>query len=159
MKRRKMLHSSALAIGGLCSCAYLFGKDNLKSNCCFTPEIEAESLSIEANIIQIDLKKAASINEPGYASFIIDQERNIDLILVHDDSGKFHALQRLCTHGGRSLSYINQRGLLQCNNYNHSTFKLNGEVYNGPAPTALKSYPIMLKNNFLEISLLQGHEI
>jgi len=148
MKRRKMLHSSALAIGGLCSCAYLFGKDNLKSNCCFTPEIEADSLSIKANITQIDLDKAASINEPDYASFIIDQERNIDLILVHDMDGKFHALQRLCTHGGRSVSYIKERKLLQCNNYNHSTFELSGVVYNGPAPTSLAFYHVNKKDTF-----------
>lgn len=153
MNRRKMLHSSALAAGGLCTCSLLFGKDIPKSNCCFTPEIEPKSISIGIDNIVIDLAKAQTINEPGYAAFIIDEERGIDLILVQDTSKNFHALQRLCTHGGRSVSYIKERAMLQCNNYNHSTFDLDGEVYNGPAPKSLEHYEVIHNNNTLEIIL------
>lgn len=153
MNRRKMLLSSALAAGGLCTCSMLIGKDIPRSNCCFTPEIEPESLSIGPDKIVIDLGKAPTINRPGYASFIIDEERGIDLILVQDTSKNFRALQRLCTHGGRSVSYIPERALLQCNNYNHSTFDLSGEVYNGPAPKALEHYEVKQIDNTLEILL------
>lgn len=153
MNRRKMIQSSALAVGGFCTCSMTFGKDIPKSNCCFTPEIEPSSLSFSKEKIIVDLEKASTISEPGYAAFIIDEERGIDLILVQDATKKFRALQRLCTHGGRSVSYIPEREMLQCNNYNHSTFELNGEVYNGPAPTSLISYIVDRKDSFLEISL------
>ncbi|MFC2126373.1 ubiquinol-cytochrome c reductase iron-sulfur subunit [Bacteroidota bacterium] len=153
MNRREMLLKSSLLAGGFCTCSNIFGKDDPRSNCCFTPEIEPECLAFRDGKAIIDLDRTHTINEPGYAAFIIDEEKGIDIILVHADEGEFYALQRLCTHGGRSISYIHERGKLQCNNYNHSTFDLSGEVFKGPAPRSLVSYPVELNMNQLEISV------
>jgi len=153
MKRRKMMHTTLLAIRGMCACLPGSGKDTVKSNCCFTPQIEHESLSISEDQITIDLQKSFTIQERGYAALIIDSQQNLDMILVHDLDGHFHCLERFCTHGGRALSFIKERNLLQCNNYNHSTFELDGDVYNGPAPAALKSYPLDRLGDVLTIQL------
>jgi len=153
MNRREMIQKSSLLAGGFCTCSIVFGKDDPRSNCCFTPEIEKQSLSFKDGKILINLEVAQTIKDPGYAAFIINEEKEIDLILVHAEKGEFFALQRLCTHGGRSVSYIRERGKLQCNNYNHSTFDLSGEVFKGPAPRQLESYPVEIKNNQLKISI------
>ena len=47
-------------------------------------------------------------------------------------------------HGGQTVSYNRKRHLLQCNNFNHSNFGLDGSVIKGPAETSLKSYPVRL---------------
>ena len=148
-----MLQKSALLAGGFCTCSIVFGNDDPRSNCCFTPEIEKDCISFLEDKIVINLNDSHAIKEPGYAAFIINEEKGIDLILVHANGGEFYVLQRLCTHGGRSVSYIRERGKLQCNNYNHSTFDLSGEVFKGPAPRPLESYPVEVKRNQLEISI------
>lgn len=46
-----------------------------------------------------------------------------------------------------------RRGLLQCNNFNHSNFDLSGQVVKGPAETPLKSYPVKLVDDTLVVVL------
>lgn len=147
------MHNTLLAMGGLCTCLPGVSKDTIKSNCCFTPEIEQDSLIISKDKIAVNLKKAKTIQHPGYAALIMDNQKNINIILVHDIDGNFHCLERFCSHAGRALSFIKERNLLQCNNYNHSTFDLDGEVYNGPAPIALETYDVVVNNYLLKIKL------
>lgn len=151
MKRRKMIRDSLLTVSGICTCPLSFASDEHKSNQCVTPQLEEESITFLKDTIHIDRDKAVTIAEQGFAGYIIDNKRNINLIIVHDEFGEFHALERLCTHGGRSLSYIKGRNLLQCNNFNHSTFSLSGEVYNGPAPKAIRSFQVDQRENSITI--------
>ena len=137
--RRKMLKSSALAAGGLCSWRVLdlFAKP---SDCCNTPDLEPDSYTVEKDRIVVDLNAAPSLAHPGHAAFISVPEREIELIIVRPDRDSYVALSRFCTHGGQVLSYVRQRRLLQCNNYNHSLFELDGTVYKGPAPKPLARF-------------------
>lgn len=147
------MHTTLLAMGGMCACLPGMSNDTVKSNCCFTPQIESESINISGYQITVNLQKALSIQEPGYAALVINRQQDLNIILVHDLDGNFHCLERFCTHAGRALSFIKERNLLQCNNYNHSTFELDGDVYNGPAPVSLKSYPLKQSGDLLTIQL------
>lgn len=80
-------------------------------------------------------------------------EKVPEIIIVHPEKNKYVVLSRFCTHGGQALSYVRQRGLLQCNSYNHSIFDLNGDVVKGPAPRPLKSYHAQLIEDKLVIAV------
>ena len=85
MNRRKMLKSSMLITGGICICHNSLGFDNPKSTCCYTPEIEPESITQNNNSIIIDLSKALSIAQKGDAAFVDSHDGDLKIIVV---SGK-----------------------------------------------------------------------
>lgn len=154
MKRRAMIRHSAAIIGSLCFCSRSFADETQRSDCCFTPEIEPESLTLREDSVLIDLPKAFTINEPGYAAYLTIPEIDINLIIIHDLKGEYHALTRFCTHGRQVVSYVREREVIQCNNFNHSNFNLDGKVRKGPAPLPLKSYDSTLKGKILTIYLV-----
>jgi len=141
---------------GPCFCRTVSGEDAKKSNCCSTPELEKESYIIHEDSIIIDLSKAEPLKEPGFASIIVNPEKNIQMIIVRTGETEYAALHRLCTHGGQAISYNNKRNILQCNNYNHSIFDLDGQVIKGPAVDPLKKYETNLDSNKL-IVILNHH--
>lgn len=151
MNRRKMLQSSALLIGGACICNNTLGLDIPQSTCCFTPDIEPESLTKGEHSFIIDLTKAPSLAKKGNAVYVDNKEKEIRTILVRVKKNRFQAFSRHCTHGNQALSYIPERKLLQCNSYNHSLFDLDGSVWKGPAPDPIKVYPVKYDKNRLEI--------
>ena len=151
MNRRKMLKSSLLLTGGICICQNALGMDNLTSTCCFTPDIEPESLTKGEQSFIIDLKKAPSLAKKGNAVYVDNHEKGIRTIVVRVKKNNFLAFSRHCTHGNQALSYIPERKLLQCNSYNHSLFDLDGSVWKGPAPDPIKVYPVKYDKNRLEI--------
>jgi Rieske Fe-S protein len=153
MERREMLLRSVYTLGGICLCAKTFSDDPERSNCCYTPLIESESVHYQGSNIFIDLEKAISIQDPGYAAYLVDEVRNIQLIIFQVEEGEYYALSRFCTHGGQVVSYIRERQLVQCNNFNHSIFRLNGSVYKGPAPVPLPSFPVKVDGRNLIIEL------
>ena len=153
MTRRNMIFNSALLLGGVCVCRMARGASGPRSTCCTTPDLETESLVIGEKSLTIDLAKAPSLSAVGSAANIINPERSLQIILVRRGKKQFVALSRLCTHGQQVVSYNPKRDVLQCNNFNHAIFNLNGQVVKGPAPTPLKSYPVALKNGRLEIVL------
>jgi Rieske Fe-S protein len=144
--RRQILTGPALLVAGECVC-------RAGSNCCLTPTIEPDSLQFRSQSIWIDRSRAPSIALSGSAVNIIDPERNLDIILVHDNPECFHALSGLCTHAGRPLSYQVRRNVLQCNNFGHAIFSLEGEVLKGPAARNLKRYRVIASPERLEIKL------
>lgn len=123
--RRDLLRCTAALAGSACLCS---ASDASRTLCCITPQIEPGSLAFTENTISIDLDAAASLAEPGSSVNIIDPARRLDLIVVHAEKNRFAVLSGLCTHAPRPLTYIPQRGVLQCNNFNHSIFSLTGEV-------------------------------
>ncbi|MCE5251293.1 Rieske (2Fe-2S) protein [bacterium] len=151
--RRKMLLDSALLAGGMCLCNTSANAQRTRSTCCETPELEPDSYEISEKSISVDLKKAVSLDKPGYAAAVVNADKNIQIIVVRTGKKEYVALHRLCTHGGQVVSYNSTRKILQCNSYNHSIFALNGEVVKGPAPKPLKVYPVKISRNMLEIIL------
>jgi len=139
---------AALTING-CVCQ----EKKIKSGCCFTPEVEPESLTLEEKQITLDLEKAPSLGDVGNAVSIVNPDRHIQIIVVHVAQKDYIALSRLCTHANQVISYNRKRGVMQCNGYNHSIFDLSGEVVKGPAEVPLKSYPVTLTDGKLTIAL------
>lgn len=152
LTRRELLLNGALLVGGGCLCHRTRGAD-AKSTCCSTPDLEPDALTFEERAVTVNLAQAPSLSEVGDAAFLVNPERQVELIVVHAAPDRYVALSRACTHGGQVLSYARKRGALVCNNYNHSIFDLEGKVVKGPAASPLTSYPVALKSGQLEISL------
>jgi len=138
-------------MGGVCLCNRSFGQDTPQSTCCYTPDLEPESITYEKESLIIDLSKAPSLAQNGSAAYVDDEGKDVKIILVRAKKNSFYALSRFCTHGYQAISYVAERKLLQCNSYNHSLFDLDGSVWKGPAPKPIKVYPVEYKNNKLEI--------
>lgn len=153
ISRRQMIRQSALAAGGFCTCSALLADDLLKSTCCNTPEISEDCYQVFDEKIIVDLTKAKALDTPGHAALIIDEEKNFQIIIVRPEANDYVALSRICTHGGNVLSYNPKRNILQCNNYNHAIFNLEGEVVKGPAEEPLHVYQMRVENNNLVITL------
>ena len=151
MDRREMLKRSALLTGSVCLCRNVIGDDPPESTCCITPEIEKQCLIFKENSVIIDLDKTATLQKIGQAVYVDYPEKDAKMILVREKKKTYHAISRLCSHGGQALSYIPERRLLQCNSYNHSIFNLDGTVWKGPAPTAIRAFDVALADNKLEI--------
>lgn len=158
--RREFMQKGSVAVStfsilGLtgCTCQQISSKTAPHSTCCSTPNLETESLTKGENRLSIDLSKALSLREVGNAAYIVDSDRPLQIVVVHASRDEYFALSRLCTHGNQVLSYNRQRGILQCNSYNHSIFDLEGEIVKGPAEIPLRTYPVTLTNGVLEILL------
>jgi Rieske Fe-S protein len=151
ISRRKMIRQTALLTGGMCLCQTLLA-DGIKSTCCNTPEIPTDCYVLIDKSITIDMKKV-DVLPPGHAALIVVADRDLQIIIVRPSEKEYVALSRICTHGGNVVSYNNKRKILQCNNYNHSIFELNGKVLKGPAPEPLHVYPITMKGDNLVITL------
>ena len=63
---------------------------------------------------------------------------------------EYKALLMKCTHQGTELQVFGDR--LQCPAHG-SEFSITGSVKNGPAETALRTFPISIENENLKISL------
>ena len=151
MDRRDMLKKSALMAGSICLCRTLGADDPVESTCCITPEIEPEALIFKENSVIINLAKTSALQRSGQAVYVDYPEKKARMIVVREKRNKYHALSRLCTHGGQALSYIPERNMLQCNSYNHSIFTLEGTLWKGPAPEDIQAYEIISGNHTLEI--------
>lgn len=148
--RRKLLQRAVLLLGTGCLCRSAAGTGP-KANCCFTPELEPGSLRFEADFLLIELERTPSLQGIPSAAYVVDPERGVQLIVIRLSKRRFAAFSRLCTHASQVISYVEERGLLQCNNYNHSTFDLDGQVYKGPADRPLAKFPTQLAGNVLQI--------
>lgn len=153
ISRRTFLHSSAMLAGGSCICRSAFAETRGKSNCCYTPKLEPDSYSVQGNKVYIQLEKALIIREPGYAAELDLPNQSVQMILVHKAKEEYYALSKFCTHANRNVGYIPEREVLQCTNFSHATFDLQGNVLKGPAKKPLKSYAVRQSKNQLVISL------
>ena len=151
MDRREMLQKSAMLAGSICLCRSISADDPPESTCCITPEIEQECLTFKENSLIINLEKTATLQKNGQAVYVDYPQKDLKMIVVRENKNRYYALSRLCTHGGQALSYVPERKILQCNSFNHSIFNLDGTVWKGPAPTAIRSFYIISGNKRLEI--------
>ncbi len=121
--------------------------------CCTTPDIPAESVSFRAGSLIIDLRRAPALQKPGAAVRVVDQERGINLIVVHARKKRFAALERSCTHGGAQVAYNRINDTVQCSSWGHSEFDLDGAVLGGSARKPLRAYVARMTGRTLEIVL------
>ncbi len=153
MTRREVVGAGVVLAGCVCGCRTGGGLTASRSACCDTPELEPQSVTFGPGGLTFDLLKAPSLKEVGSSAYVIDKARSLQLIVVHAEKRRYSALSRLCTHGGQVVSYNHLRGVLQCNNFNHSIFDLDGRVWKGPAEKPLISYPVVFVEDALVVSL------
>lgn len=152
LNRRQLLCRAALLLGGGCVCHLACGATS-KSTCCDTPTLEPASLTVGEKQLTIDLARAPSLDAPDCAARIKLEDRALDILVVRTGDKEFKALEGRCTHAGRPLSYVVTRRLLQCNNFGHSLFDLQGAVVKGPAEKPLKSHAVGQQDGRLHITL------
>jgi Rieske Fe-S protein len=153
LTRREMIGAGVLLVGSVGGCRTEGDATVPRSTCCSTPDIEPESVTYGPGGLTIDLLKAPSLREIGSAAYVVHEAKFLQLIVVHAEKNVYCVLSRLCTHGGQVISYNRERGMLQCNNFNHSIFLLDGRVWKGPAEKSLKSYRVVLVEDALVISV------
>lgn len=121
--------------------------------CCVTPEISPQSVTFSDGRITIDQSLAPGLRRTGVAFAIIDQQRKVNLILVHADGRHYIALDRTCTHGGAMCTYNRKRHTLQCTSLNHAEYDLAGTLLHGRTHGNLRTYDVESRGRFLIISL------
>jgi cytochrome b6-f complex iron-sulfur subunit len=86
---------------------------------------------------------AALLNNGGYMY-------NNGLIVARTLTGKFIAVQQVCTHESISVTYQASNHRFFCDGHS-ATFSEAGAVTGGPAPRDLKSYNTSLTGNSLRV--------
>lgn len=87
-----------------------------------------------------------------YKKYIVIQNEllKFPICVYRFDSENYTALSMECTHQGAELQVYGDK--LQCAAHG-SEFSNKGIVEDGPANTNLRSFPILIENNILKISL------
>ena len=147
--RRDVLRAGALAGTG-CLC---LASPQSPHTCCITPELDAEAITYEGSRLSIDLDRSPALQKPGSSANLINDERGLDLIIVQPERGRYCTLAGLCTHYPRPLTYLPGRRVLQCNNFNHSTFALDGSVVKGPATKPIQAFRTIRAGHRLVVEL------
>ena len=110
-------------------------------------------MTFESAALRISLDKAHSLKQPGSSVNLIDERRGLDLILIHPEPSRYCTLSGLCTHFPRPLTYSPRRRILQCNNFNHSAFDLEGNVVKGPATKPIRAYKTVRNGQILVVEI------
>lgn len=121
--------------------------------CCVTQEVSPGALLWEQGVLRIDLPKSGSLAKKNSAVQVVDQQRQVNLIVVHAKSGRFAALHRSCTHGGAQVVFNRENQTVQCTSWGHSEFSLDGEVLGGSAKKPLPAIKVRRVGNTLELKL------
>jgi cytochrome b6-f complex iron-sulfur subunit len=97
--------------------------------------------------ITIDLSTAdySALNTSGGSKIV-------QTLLVVNTGTSFIAVSSVCTHAGCTVGYVSTAGNIQCPCHG-SIFSTTGSVTNGPATSALTSYPVNKNGNILTIQL------
>ena len=98
--------------------------------------------------VEIDLTLAANavLNNAGGSKIVQS------IIVVNTGSVNYIALSSICTHEGCTVGYNSAASNIKCPCHG-SVFTTAGSIVNGPAPTALKSYPVSKAGDVLTITL------
>ena len=102
------------------------------------------------NKLTIDLtdQNYAALNTAG--GFVVIAAKKV--IVANSGNNVFVALSSECTHDGCTVTYNATSNNFPCPCH-QSLFSSTGTVVNGPATTALKSYPVVKEGNVLTITL------
>jgi Rieske Fe-S protein len=124
-----------------------------KELCCTTPEAPAGSFRIEGGEVLLEMKKVPSLGRKGGAVKVVDIDREVNIIVVQPERGRFAALERSCTHGGAQVVYNGVNRTVQCTSWGHSEFALDGRVLGGSARKPLAAHEVRREGGLLRISL------
>lgn len=114
----------------------------------------AGSKMVAGTIENSDLVVPASAFQQGdsFRKYIVVQQEKLKypVCIYRSPQNEYTALLMRCTHQGAELQVFGDR--LQCPAHG-SEFDNKGRVQNGPADTNLRTFPVLVQNNQLYISL------
>jgi cytochrome b6-f complex iron-sulfur subunit len=142
MNRRELIQR--VAVGG----AVLVLVPSVLQSCTKDPSTDPSGTGTGTGTkinIDLSLEANAALNNTGGSIVIHD-------IIVINNGGTYVALSNVCTHQGCTVAYNAGAGNIQCPCHG-SVYTTNGSVIAGPAPRALKSYPVTLTGSILAISV------
>jgi nitrite reductase/ring-hydroxylating ferredoxin subunit len=95
---------------------------------------------------------AFALKENKFRKYVVVQNDNMKypICLYRVDEGNYTALLMRCTHQGTELQVFGDK--LQCPAHG-SEFNKKGIVQNGPASVNLRTFPVAIKNDQINISL------
>jgi cytochrome b6-f complex iron-sulfur subunit len=96
--------------------------------------------------IDLTLPANSALNSDG-GSLVVQS-----IIVANTGSMAFIALDSICTHQGCTVEYNAGADNIQCPCHG-SVYSKTGTVINGPAPKALKSYPVTKAGDIITISI------
>ncbi len=104
--------------------------------------------------VTIDLSKVTRLrNAGGFLILINEDGQSVHVIVINVDGNTFKAFTSICTHQGCDVArYVSSSKRIQCDCHG-SEFDLNGQPVAGPAPSALRSYPVSRSGDTLTITL------
>jgi len=73
----------------------------------------------------------------------VEQEDEVALFLLKDDAGEIIGLSNICSHLGCRVRWVDERQKLFCPCHN-GVFSPQGEVEEGPPPSALDRFDVMV---------------
>jgi nitrite reductase/ring-hydroxylating ferredoxin subunit len=123
--------------------------------CCSSPHAPPDSFRVDGATLVLDLARAPALSGSGGAAAIVDESRQLNLIVVRSERRRYHALDRACTHGGASCAYQQRTRTLRCTSLNHAEYTLEGTLLHGRTHGNLRAYPVRLRGRVLEIELEQ----
>lgn len=153
ISRRESIKRAAFLVGGLCACGSSPAETLLHSTSSLTPVLEESAYAVLGKKIKVDLDKAKYLTANGDAALLKDPQRQLNLVIIRLGRNKYKVLTASCTHAGRPLAYNRHRKILQCVNFHHSIFDLDGKVVKGPAPDPIKAHTAQVNKGFLTIEL------
>lgn len=133
------------------SCLGFLGISILSQSCKATHYVQT---TLTDNRLQVNMSEfvAFSDNKPVYRKYIIVKTDSLQypIVIYHNTDNSFTALLLRCTHQGIELNVNGD--LITCSAHN-SEFGKTGEVVTGPAEQKLKSFPVIVNEQYLYINL------
>jgi cytochrome b6-f complex iron-sulfur subunit len=113
------------------------------------PPLPTINASVANGVVSITIDSASPLANVGGAALV--QTSSGMFLVARTGQSTFTALTAICTHEGCTVSgFENQTYVCPCHGSRYNT---SGTVVNGPAPTALRSFPAQFNNNVLTITL------
>ena len=145
MKRKDFIHDCGFA------CLGLLGVSALLESCSTTKAVKGQLTDKRLTIALTEFLVKKS-DQTGYKRYIIvrNEAFNYPIVVYRESDTQYTALLLRCSHQQNELNVSGE--LLTCPAHG-SEFNNRGEVRNGPANTALRTFPVTISNNELFIDL------
>lgn len=145
MHRKRFLKTCGLG------CLGVLGSVSLFQGCVGTKYIDAE-LSGQYLKVSLDAFELIKKDEKQYRKYVVVQNGKLQypIVLYRLSETNYEALLMKCTHQGTELQVFGDR--LQCPAHG-SEFTNTGAVQNGPADSSLRTFPVKIENNLINIDL------
>ena len=146
MKRRKFIANACISCMGLSSLSVVLNGCGVSSSIINSP-INGSNLLV--NLVHFENHKKGVLN---YKKYIIVQNEKMQypICIYRTNEKTYTALLLNCTHQGAELQVFGDK--MQCPAHG-SEFDNKGKVINGPASEDLRSFPITILKDKLNISL------